>query len=198
LTAPPAEAQSRGRLLDRQYDDPRARPLPRLVTAPGPEGHSIELVRERDLPDLLPLLRAYCDFYETQPSDRALLALSRRLLADPGREGVQLIARDGSAPAVGFATVFWTWDTTVADRVAIMNDLYVSPGVRGRGLAEGLIEACREQCALWGAARLDWVTEPGNVRAQAVYDRIRAVREGWLSYTIGVERGDGAAAAEES
>jgi len=167
------------------------------MSAPGPEGRSIELVRERDLPDLLPLLRAYCDFYETEPGDRALLALSRRLLADPGREGLQLIARDGRSLAVGFATVFWTWDTTVADRVAIMNDLYVSPAARGRGLAEGLIAACREQCALWGAARLDWVTGPGNARAQAVYDRVGGVRERWLSYTIGVERGDGAGAAEE-
>jgi GNAT superfamily N-acetyltransferase len=166
------------------------------MSAPGPEGHSIELVLERDLPDLLPLLRAYCDFYETEPSDAALLELSRRLLADPGREGLQLIARDARSQAVGFATVFWTWDTTVADRVAIMNDLYVSPGARGSGLAEGLIEACREQCARRGAARLDWVTGPGNARAQAVYGRIGAVREEWLSYTIAVERGDGAAAAD--
>jgi GNAT superfamily N-acetyltransferase len=167
------------------------------MSAPAPEGSSIELVLERDLPELLPLLRAYCDFYETDPSDPALLALSRRLLADPGREGVQLIARDGGSLAVGFATVFWTWDTTVADRVGIMNDLFLSPGARGHGLAEALIEACREQCARRGAARLDWVTGPGNTRAQAVYDRIGAVREGWLSYTIGVGAGERDPSAEE-
>ena len=47
----------------------------------------IEIVTESDLDDLLPLLRGYCDFYEVAPSDDALLAISRALIADPEREG---------------------------------------------------------------------------------------------------------------
>ena len=54
----------------------------------------IAVVGEADLEDLLPLLRGYCDFYEVAPSDEALLALCRALIADPEREGVQLIARE--------------------------------------------------------------------------------------------------------
>ena len=57
--------------------------------------HAITLVGEEDLDDLLPLLRGYCDFYEVAPPDEQLLALCRALIADPEREGVQLIARDG-------------------------------------------------------------------------------------------------------
>ena len=38
-------------------------------------------------------MRGYCDFYEVAPGDEALLAMSRALIADPAREGVQLIAR---------------------------------------------------------------------------------------------------------
>src|SRR5207247_11370366 len=55
----------------------------------------IEISRagEADLPELLPLLRGYCDFYEVTPSDEELLALSRALIADPERDGVQLLAR---------------------------------------------------------------------------------------------------------
>ena len=30
-----------------------------------------------DLPELLPMVRAYCDFYQVNPSDRELLELSR-------------------------------------------------------------------------------------------------------------------------
>jgi GNAT superfamily N-acetyltransferase len=164
------------------------------MSAPGSAGQSVELVRERDLAELLPLMRAYCDFYETAPADEALLAVSRALIADPVLEGVQLIARDAGARAVGFATVFWSWDTTEAERVGIMNDLYVAPEARGGGFAGPLIEACREQCARRGAGRLDWVTGRGNARAQAVYDRIGAVREQWVSYTIGVERAERAEA----
>ncbi len=55
----------------------------------------IELVGEADLDELLPLVRGYCDFYGVAPAGEALLALSRTLIADSEREGLQLIARDG-------------------------------------------------------------------------------------------------------
>lgn len=152
------------------------------------EGHSIELVTEADLPDLLPLMRAYCDFYAVAPSDEALLELSRALLADPEDEGVQLIARDSQARAIGFATLFWSWSTLSAGRTGIMYDLYVHEDARGLGYAERLIEACIDRCALRGTARLEWQTAPENLRAQAVYDRVGARREGWLNYAIAVRR----------
>ena len=47
----------------------------------------IATVTEDDLPDLLPLMRGYCDFYEVAPSDEALLAMSRVLIDDPERQG---------------------------------------------------------------------------------------------------------------
>lgn len=150
------------------------------------EAHTIELVTPADLDALLPLVRAYCDFYETAPTDAALLDLSRTLIADPEREGIQLIARDGSARAVGFATVFWSWDTTEGSRIGIMNDLYVAPEARGSGLADRLIAECLERCTTRGASRLEWLTGSENVRAQAVYDRMHGEREPWLVYTLPV------------
>ena len=47
----------------------------------------IATVTEADLPELLPLMRGYCDFYEVDPSDEALLAMSRTLIADPELRG---------------------------------------------------------------------------------------------------------------
>jgi GNAT superfamily N-acetyltransferase len=131
-------------------------------------------------------MRGYCDFYEVTPSDDALQAMSRTLLADPEREGVQFVARDDGGRAVGFATVFWTWSTTRAARIGVMNDLYVAPGARGGGAAEALIAACVERCRRHGAARLEWRTALDNERAQAVYDRVGGVRSRWLDYTIEV------------
>ena len=149
----------------------------------------IEILRvgERDLPELLPLMRGYCDFYEVSPSDEALLTLSRALLADPQREGVQLIARDDDGLAIGFATVYWTWATTSADRIGVMNDLYVAPEGRGSGAAEALIEACRAECAEHGAGKLTWQTALDNERAQKVYDRVGANKEQWLDYWLPVQ-----------
>jgi GNAT superfamily N-acetyltransferase len=145
---------------------------------------SIAQVGPEDLEDLLPLMRGYCDFYKVSPSDEDLLALSRALIDDPEREGLQLIARDGDGRAVGFATIFWFWSTTDAARLGLMNDLFVSEDARGRGVAEALIAACREQCTRRGAKRLTWQTAPDNLRAQAVYDRVGGHREQWVDYWL--------------
>jgi GNAT superfamily N-acetyltransferase len=163
------------------------------------EGRSVTVATEADLADLLPLMRAYCDFYEKAPGDEELLALSRALIADPEQEGVQLIARDADGRALGFATIFWSWSTTAASRIGIMNDLYVVPGARGSGLAELLIDACVQRCARRGAGELEWQTAPSNLRAQAVYDRCGGVREQWINYTLAVsgERGSGGEAGED-
>lgn len=147
---------------------------------------NVATVTETDLPELLPLMRAYCDFYETAPSDDALLALSRALLADPEAEGLQLIARDDGGRAVGFATIFWSWSTTAAARIGVMNDLFVAPEGRGAGIAEALIEACRDRCREHGAIRVGWQTAPDNLRAQAVYERVGATREQWVDYHLDV------------
>src|SRR5437764_14644906 len=148
----------------------------------------IDVVAEHDLPELIPLIRAYLDFYEVNPPDEAMLALSRSLIADPELEGAQFIARDETdpaRPAIGFASLFWTWATTRGGRLGVMNDLYVAPEARGSGAAEALIEACRERCVQRGAVALEWQTAVDNHRAQALYDRIGAQRsDRWLDYTL--------------
>jgi len=149
--------------------------------------HVISVVGEADLEDLLPLLRGYCDFYEVAPSDDALLAISRALIADPEREGMQLIARQPDGTAVGFATLYWTWQTLNAARLGVMNDLFVAEEARGTGLADRLIASCRERSALHGARELAWQTAKDNHRAQKVYDRIGGSKSEWLDYSLPVE-----------
>jgi GNAT superfamily N-acetyltransferase len=145
---------------------------------------NIERVGADQLDELLPLMRGYCDFYNVKPSDEDLLSMSRALIADPEREGVQFLARDGDGRAIGFATLFWMWSTSDAARLGVMNDLFVAEGDRGSGAAEALIAACREECARRGAKRLSWQTAPDNARAQAVYDRVGGKREQWVDYWL--------------
>jgi GNAT superfamily N-acetyltransferase len=145
---------------------------------------SISRVGPGDLDELLPLMRGYCDFYKVAPSDEDLLALSRALLDDPEHEGLQLIARADDGRAIGFATIFWTWSTTDAARLGVMNDLFVAEPDRGGGAADALIAACREECTNRGAKRLAWQTAPDNQRAQAVYERVGGHREQWVDYWL--------------
>ena len=145
---------------------------------------TIAEVTEADLPDLLPLVRAYCDFYEVVPPDEDLLALSRALIGDPQREGLQLLARDDDGRPAGFATLFWSWSTLSAARLAVLNDLFVVPERRGSGVAEELIEVAREHAREHGATEMGWQTAKDNLRAQAVYERVGAAREEWLDYVL--------------
>lgn len=146
---------------------------------------AISTVGEPDLAELLPLMRGYCDFYEVDPSDDELLEMSRTLIADPQREGFQLIARDESGRAIGFATVFWSWATSSASRIGVMNDLYVAPDARGSGAADELIAQCARLLRERGGKSLEWQTARDNHRAQKVYDRIGGQRDDrWLSYSI--------------
>ena len=144
----------------------------------------ISRVTAADLGALLPLLRGYCDFYEADPGDDELLAMARTLIGDPDREGLQLIARNDGGEALGFATIFWSWSTSIAARIGIMNDLFVAPEGRGTGLADALIAACVEECRRRGAAKLTWQTAPDNATAQKVYERVGATREEWVDYWL--------------
>lgn len=147
---------------------------------------TIARVGVADLDDLLPLMRAYCDFYSVSPSDENLLGISRALIEDPGREGVQLIARLTDGRAAGFASLFWTWDTTEGGRLAVMNDLYVDAQARRYGVGTQLIEACRTEARAHGARRLAWQTALDNTPAQSVYDQLGGERAQWLDYSLPV------------
>jgi ribosomal protein S18 acetylase RimI-like enzyme len=146
---------------------------------------AVTRVTRGDLDELLPLMRGYCHFYDVSPTDDALLALARTLITDPEREGVQLIARSEEG-AVGFATIYWSWATSIAARIGVMNDLFVSPAARGTGAAEALIRGCLEECRQHRAAQLTWQTAPDNERAQRLYDRLGAKRSHWVDYSFDV------------
>jgi GNAT superfamily N-acetyltransferase len=138
---------------------------------------------ESQVQRLLPLMRGYCDFYHASPTDEALLAMSRALAQDHMHEGVQLLALADGVD-VGFATLFWSWETTISSRVGVMNDLYVVASARGRGVSSALMRAGVSRCREHGAARMIWQTAHDNLRAQAVYDHAGATRESWLDYWL--------------
>ena len=145
---------------------------------------NIELVREGDLADLLPMLRAYCDFYEVAPSGADLEALARALIADPEHEGIQLIARGEDGEPLGFATVYWTWQTLTAGRAAVMNDLFVAPDARGQGIGMALIEECRRRAGEYGCPELVWETTPDNEAGKRLYDSLTDDKSTWLYYSL--------------
>jgi GNAT superfamily N-acetyltransferase len=131
---------------------------------------------------MLPLIRAYCEFYETEPDDDGLREMFRTLVAEPS-QGAVFIARDGGR-AVGFATLDWKWSSLKAARIGYLEDLFVDPEARGKGIADALIETCADRCRELGMPAMEWATAPDNHRAQKVYDRTGAVSDPFIEYDL--------------
>jgi GNAT superfamily N-acetyltransferase len=155
------------------------------VTArPLAAGYGVRLAGEDDLPALLPLVRAYTDFYESSPSDAGIEGMCRALIGDPEREGPLFVGLDPEGSVVGFAGMRWKWSTLRGAKIGYLEDLYVAEETRGTGLADALIEACAERSREVGAPSLMWQTMPDNHRAQAVYNRVGGVPETLLEYEL--------------
>jgi GNAT superfamily N-acetyltransferase len=138
--------------------------------------------RDDEVEELLPLMRAYCDFYESSPTDEGLTTMLRTLIAEPA-QGAVFIARDDGR-AVGVATLDWKWSSLKGARMGYLEDLYVEPDSRGKGIADALIEICAERCRELGMPAMQWATAPDNHRAQKVYNRTGAQAETLLEYDL--------------
>ena len=83
---------------------------------------------------------------------------------------------DDGTPA-GFTQLYPTFSSVRAARVWVLNDLFVAPGARKRGVAQALLDAAAAFARGDGAIRLELETTPENATAQALY---RAA--GWHEY----------------
>jgi GNAT superfamily N-acetyltransferase len=135
-----------------------------------------------DRPQLLELIRGYFAFYRTPfPADSKIEGLLDLLEEDPDR-GVQLVG-DAGGQLQGFASLYACLDTLVADRILVMNDLFVDPSLRNRGIGAALFDASLAYATAHGYARLDWVTAADNQDAQRFYDRHGGRPGPWVSYS---------------
>ncbi len=139
-----------------------------------------------DRTQLTALVRAYIDFYEEpQPVDERLDGLLT-LLTERPEIGVQFVAEkaaEDDAGLCGFATVYLTYDTVAARRIAIMNDLFVAPAHRRAGLGRALILHCLEWARNNDCVLMQWVTAADNEVGQVLYDKL-ATRSGWVTYEM--------------
>ena len=160
--------------------------MPADPIAEGPrqlaEGVEIRPAREDEIEEMLPLIRAYCEFYETEPNDDGLRQMFRTLINDPSQGAVFIARADGKA--VGFATLDWKWSSLKGARIGYLEDLFVDPGARGKGIADALIEVCAGRCRELGMPAMSWQTAPDNHRAQQVYDRTGADSDTYLEYDL--------------
>lgn len=146
------------------------------------DGVEIRQARTDEIEEMLPLIRAYCEFYETEPNDQGIRTMFETLITDPG-QGVIYIARAGGK-AVGFATLDWKWSSLKGAKIGYLEDLFVDPDTRGKGIADALIQVCAARCRELGMPALEWMTAPDNHRAQKVYNRTGAEADTYMEYDL--------------
>ncbi|MGV1049974.1 MAG: GNAT family N-acetyltransferase [Solirubrobacterales bacterium] len=135
--------------------------------------------------ELLPLIAAYQRFYEVEEIDAERnRRFFRRFLA-PSEDGLLLGARAEGA-FLGYACLYWHFSSTLTRETVLMNDLFVVPEARGRGVGRALIEASADVARRRGAAHLEWATAPDNHTAQRLYDSTGAERSEWVEYELGL------------
>jgi len=143
-------------------------------TCPAGYTFGMELRRAvpADLASLVPLFDGYRGFYG-QPSDpgRAERFLRERL--DHGESVIYLALDDNTA--VGFVQLYPSFWSVAACRSWILNDLYVTPEHRGRGVARALLERARAHAEATGAHGMSLATQHDNLTAQRLYESL-----GWI------------------
>ncbi len=86
---------------------------------------------------------------------------------------------------VGFALFFHYFLTYLGKPSIFLENLYVIPEMRGRGIAKNIFSYLAEITLERGAESLDWCVLDSNVSARAFYEKIGATEESeWVMYSI--------------
>lgn len=144
----------------------------------------VRAANEADLSELLPLVRAYCEFYESEPSDAGLERWARAQLTAPEDVAFVHVAHDDAGALVGFAASQWKWSSLRGAQVVLLDDLFVAEHARGGGHADALIAVTAAVARRHGSPLLHWYTAHDNYRAQAVYERVGGVAHAHLEYEL--------------
>jgi ribosomal protein S18 acetylase RimI-like enzyme len=133
-----------------------------------------------DLEALLPLVRGYRIFYKQQPDD----AREREFIEthlNNGTSAIYVAEVDGRA--AGFMQLFRTYSTVHLAAAWILEDLFVEPQYRKRGIAAALLQRAVEHAREDDASGMFLETAADNVPAQSVYEAAGWTREGrFLKY----------------
>lgn len=150
---------------------------------PADPALSIRPLTDRDHAAWRPLWEAYNAFYgragATALAEEVTNATWEGLTNGSGKFHGLLAERRGVA--VGMAHYFFHPSTTAPTGLCYLQDLFVDPDTRRRGVAMQLLAAVRSAASLHGVARVYWQTHETNSGAIQLYEAIGR-RTGFIVY----------------
>jgi ribosomal protein S18 acetylase RimI-like enzyme len=138
---------------------------------------SIARARLEDIPALVDLMAAF-HAESDYTLDRAWAEASFRKLLDEDAFGTAWIARENEE-AVGYVVLTLRFSMEFGALAGMIDDLFVQPAFRRRGIGSGLLEALVSTCRAIHVAAIQVEVDPGNAAGMALYRRL-----GLHPYTI--------------
>jgi len=147
---------------------------------------TIEIVpaTERDVPVILDLIRQFAEF---ERLSHVVTATEERLRATlfGERPCAETLLASYGGECVGFALYFTNYSTFVAKPGLYLEDLFVKPHARGKGIGRALLERVAQIAVERGCWRIDWVVLDWNQPAIEFYKRLGAVpMDGWTTFRL--------------
>jgi GNAT superfamily N-acetyltransferase len=137
----------------------------------------IRAAAANDLPAVVELIRALADFEKLPGPDQAA---ARRLAEDFANGRYRLLVADDDGRIVGYALYFFTYSTFLARPSLYLEDLFVHPDVRGRGIGAAFMRKLAGEAEEHGCGRFEWSVLDWNVNAQQFYESLGAdLLEDW-------------------
>ena len=139
-----------------------------------------------DAEAVIGLIIALAGFEELPPPDAGAQARLREhgFGENPKFEVILAELEDAPGP-VGYALLFPTYSTFLAQPSLYLEDLFVLPEYRHRGIGQALLKHCGGLAQERGCGRMEWTCLDWNTNAQAVYERMGACRlNEWYLYRL--------------
>lgn len=140
-----------------------------------------------DIPTILDLIRELAEFERAPDSATATPDLMYDALFGPKAVAHAIMAED-DAGTLGFALYFFNFSTWTGRRGLYLEDFYVRPVARGRGVGRMLfarLAAIAQEC---GCARMDLSVLDWNENAIRFYDRQGGTPlDDWTHYRFGTD-----------
>jgi ribosomal protein S18 acetylase RimI-like enzyme len=122
-----------------------------------------------DIPQLAALFDAYRVFYEKASDiEQAEFFLSERIHKN---ESVIFVAENEAHMLTGFVQLYPLFSSTRMKRFWLLNDLYVAPEQRGKGISVALIDAAKELCSISGSCGMMLETAKSNLIGNNLYPK---------------------------
>lgn len=133
-----------------------------------------------DFEEWLPLWRGYQTFYEVDIPPETTRVTFARLTGGQEPMGA-FLARDEAGRAIGMAHWIMHRSCWTTGDYCYLQDLFVSPDIRGGGVGRKLIEAVYDVARKNGCSRVWWLTHETNAQAMILYDKV-ATKSGFVQY----------------